>query len=140
MNHTHLPRFFVTLLFILVAGTFFVGTQRAFVPASAAFDADGLPQQADLPTTTSTTDFPALGPTPTPLPASLLPSPTDEAIFMPTPAPTATSTDQTGGDEGNIYVTDTTGIISLAILMVVVVLVGTLLGERKPRQKKESRK
>jgi hypothetical protein len=35
---------------------------------------------------------------------------------------------------------DTTGIIALAILMVVVVLVGVFLGGRNPREKEEPKK
>jgi hypothetical protein len=141
MNHSHLPRSLVILLFILVAGTFFVGTLRAFIPAQAGIVMDDLALKADLSTSTSTTGFPPPGPTPTPLPASLLPPPTDAATLMPTPPPTDIP-EPTALPTPVPYThyADTTGIIALAILLVVVVLVGTLLGERRPRQKKEPQK
>jgi hypothetical protein len=126
MNHTHLPRSLVILIFILVVGTFVAGTLRAFVTARAAIEMDDLAQRVDLPTSTLIVEFPTPGLTPTPLPASLLPPPTDSLI--PTEIPTPV--------DHTVYA-DTIGIIALAILLVVVVLIGTVLGERKPRRKKE---
>ena len=141
MNHTHLPHSLVILLFILVAGTFFVGTLLTFASAHAAIVLEDPAPKADLPTSTSVAVFPTPGPTLTPLPASLLPPPTGEAIFMPTPPPTYTPvpTAIPTPISHTVYA-DTTGIIALAILLVVVVLIGTVLGERKPRQKKEPQK
>jgi hypothetical protein len=127
MNHNHLPRLLVTLLLILVAGTFFVGTLRAFVPGHAGAEMDDLVLKADLPTMSSVAGFLAPGPTPTLLPESFLPSPTVEGTPLPAPAATSTLVDHT------VYA-DTTGIIALAILLVVVVLIGTILGERKPKK------
>jgi hypothetical protein len=127
MNHNHLPRLLVTLLLILVAGTFFVGTLRAFVPGRAGAVMDDLVLKADLPTATSVAGFSTPGPTPTLLSESLLPSPTEEEAPLPTPVATSAPVDHT------VYA-DTTGIIALAILLVVVVLVGTILGERKPKK------
>ncbi|MCX6034480.1 MAG: hypothetical protein NTV38_05830, partial [Chloroflexi bacterium] len=141
MNHTHLPRSLVILLFILVASTFFMGTLRAFVPVRAAIVLDDLAQKADLPTSTSIADFPTPGPTPTPPPPSLLPPPTDGGPFMPTPPPTYTPmpTAIPTPLSKKVYA-DTTGIIALAIFMVVVILVGVAWGGRSSWKKKEPKK
>jgi len=60
---------------------------------------------------------------------------------MPTPPPTYTPipTAVPTPISRTVYA-DTTGIIALAILMVVVVLIGVTLGERSPREKKEPKK
>jgi hypothetical protein len=117
MNHTHLPRPLVIVLFILVAGFFFVGTLRAFIPAHALSNATVTPTVTLVLKTPSTT------------PAE----PENEAL---SPTPTVTSTPQA---DNTVYA-DTTGIISLAILMVVVILVGMAWGGRRPRKKKEPTK
>jgi len=122
MNQTHLPRSLIILLFILVAATFFVGTLLTFAPAQAAIVLEDRSHRADLssidkdlsPNSTSIADFPPPGLTPTPPPVTLLPTPIDNTIYA-----------------------DTTGIIALVILMVVVVLVGLVFGGRNPRKKKE---
>jgi hypothetical protein len=141
MNQPHLPRSLIILLFILVAVTFFVGTLRTFAPALAAPGLEDMSQKADLPSTneimlTSTliANFPPPGPTWTPPPASLLPPPTVEETFMPTPAPTPTP----------ILIlekgyADTTGIIAMGILLVVAILIGMAWGGRGLRVKKGSK-
>lgn len=129
MNHTHLPRSLIILLFILVGVTFFVGTLHTFAPARAAT------VLADLaPTSTSMADFPPPGPTPTPPPASLLPPPTEDATLLQTPPPTYTP-NPTALPDYTIYA-DTTGVIALAILLVVVVLVGMAFGQHNRSRKK----
>jgi hypothetical protein len=131
MNQTHLPRSLIILLFILVAVTFFVGTLRTFASAQAATVLDDLTQKADLPTSTSIADFPTPSPTPT-----------DGGPFMPTPPPTYTpmpTAIPTPISEQE-YVADMTGIVGLAILMVVVMLVGVAWGGRSPWKKKEPKK
>ena len=125
MNQTHLPRLLIILLFILVAATFFVGTLLMFAPAQAATVLEDRSHIADLSSTdkdlpqnsTSIADFPPPGLTPTPHPVTLLEPPTDDTIYA-----------------------DTTGIIALAILMVVVVLVGLVLGGGNPLKNKEPTK
>jgi len=132
MNQSHLPRTLINLLFILVVTTFLAGVLRAFEPAQAALVLDTPTQATGLPTSTSISEFPSPGSTPTPPPASLLPPPAGEATLIPTPAPTATA--QAEGetspdlDERPLYISDMTGIIALGILMVVVVLVGVAWG------------
>ena len=133
MNRNHNPRSLVILLFILVAGTFIVGTLRTFAPARAATVLSDL-----APTSTSMADFPPPGPTSTPPPASLLPPPTGEATSEPTPPPTYTL-NPTALPDYTVYA-DTTGVIALAILLVVVVLVGMAFGQRNLRRKKETKK
>ncbi|MCX6039069.1 MAG: hypothetical protein NTW99_14535 [Chloroflexi bacterium] len=132
------------LVLALIVVTFLVGTLRTFAPAHAATVLEDLAQKADLPsadritpTSTSIADFPSLRPTPTPPPTSLLPPPTDDATSMPTPAPTLTPTATAIPTPPSA---DTTGIIALAILMVVVMLVGMAWGGRSPRMKKEPKK
>jgi hypothetical protein len=132
MNPPHFPRSLVILMFILVTCTFFVGTLRTFAPAQAAIVFETPTQQVDLPTATSTADFPTPGPTLTPPPASQLPPPTDEEALIPTPPPTYTPTPISY----TVYA-DTTGVIALAILLVVVVLVGLVLGGRSLRMNKK---
>jgi hypothetical protein len=127
MNNIHLPRSLVILLFILVIGTFIMGILRTFATARAA---TFLPNSS--PTSTSTADYSPPGPTPTPPPVSLLPPPTTEKTSEPTPAPTLTPT----LIPNNTVYADTTGIIALAILLVVVVLVGMAFGQRNRRRNK----
>lgn len=137
MNQTHLPRSLIILLFFLVAVTFFVGTLRTFAPVHAAIVLENLTQKADLPsadkiipTSTSIAYYPSLGPTPTPPPNSFLPPPTGDAIFNPTPPPTFTPMPTPIPKQEYV---DTTGIIALAILLVVVILVGLAWDGRRPR-------
>jgi len=131
MNHTHHPRSLIVLLFILVAVTFFVGTLRAFTPAHAVSNA----------TVTPTT--PLVLKTPSTTPAE---SESETPVFT----PTVTNTGQADSDENftptrtpipeQEYVADMTGIVGLAILMVVVMLVGVAWGGRSPWKKKEPKK
>jgi len=134
MNHTHPPRSLITLLFILVAVTFFVATLRTFAPAHAAPILESLAKKADVstPTSTSSSDIPNPGPTPTPPPPSLLPPPTVEETFIPTLTPTFTPIPTAIPIPASA---DTTGIIALAILMVVVMLLGMAWGGRSLRKK-----
>jgi hypothetical protein len=128
MNHPHLPRALIILLFFLVAVTFFVGTLRTFASAHAAAVLDDRAQTTGLlsadknlaPAPALTTIIPAPRQT-------LTPSPTEVATSKPTPT-AAPITEQ-------IYITDMTGIITLAILLVVVILVGVTWGGRTPRDK-----
>ena len=141
MNHTHLPRWLIILLFFVVAVTFFIGTSRTFSRAHAALVLDDMAQKANPPSedrltlnSTSIADLPSLLPTPTPSPTSLLPPPTDDATLMPTPAPTLTPTPTPIPNPGSA---DTTGIIALGLLLAVVMLVGMVWGGRSSRMKKE---
>jgi len=165
MTQSHLPRALFTLLFILVAVTFLVGILHAFVPARAVVVLDTPAQNTNLPTSTSTADFPSPGPPLTPPPASLLPPATGaatliptppltsaatslmppatpSATLIPTPASTFTDTPQAAAAESSgqvpepIYISDMTGVTALGILMVVVVLVGITWGGRNFRKKK----
>jgi hypothetical protein len=130
MNQTHLPRSLIILLFILVAVTFFVGTLRTFTPARAVSNATLTPVVTLALKT----------------PSTMLAEPENETMGS---TPTVTNTGQADGDEsfaptptlisGTVYA-DTTGIIALAILMVVVMLVGVALGARSHWGKKEQNK
>jgi len=139
-----LPRSFIILLSILIAVTFFVGSLRTFASAQAATVLDNLTYKTDrlssvrglIPTSVSS-DFPSLGPTPTPPSASLLPPAATDAPLMQTPAPTLTPT---VSPIPKTEYADTTGVIALGILMVVVVLIGIIWGERNLLQKKEPTK
>ena len=120
MNPPHQSRALILLLFILVAITFFGGTLRTFTRAYAATVLENPTSKADLPsgdnispTSTSIAVFPSPGSTPTPPPT-----------FTPTAAPTS-----------ELEYGDTTGIIYMAILLVVVILVGMASGRRSPRMK-----
>ncbi|HEX7540522.1 MAG TPA: hypothetical protein VF352_00205 [Anaerolineales bacterium] len=129
MNHTHLPRSLIILLFILVAVTFFVGTLRTFTPAHAVSNATGTPTVTLVLKTPSTT-------------------PPESESETPVSTPTATNLSQADSDENFTltpipepeYVADMTGIIGLAILMVVVMLVGVAWGGRSPWKNKEPKK
>ena len=142
MTQSHLPRALFTLLFILVGVTFLVGIMRAFVPARAVVVLDTPAQNINLPTSTSTADFPSPGPPLTPPPASLLPPATPEETLIQTSAPTVTNTPRAAVAESSeqasepIYISDMTGVTALGILMVVVVLVGITWGGRNFRKKK----
>jgi hypothetical protein len=70
MNHTHLPRSFVILLFILVAASFFFGITRAFTPAHAVSVANATPTPA-LSTTPTESETEKQSPTPTSIPEPL---------------------------------------------------------------------
>jgi len=132
MNQTHLPRLLVIVLFILVAGFFFVGTLRAFIPAQALSNATVTPMDTLALKTVSTTpaepENETLGSTPVVTNTGQAGS---EEGFTPTPNPTPI--------DKTVYA-DTTGVIALAILMVVVILVGMAWGGRRPRKKKEPTK
>jgi septal ring-binding cell division protein DamX len=131
MNHTHLPRPLVIVLFILVVGFFFIGTLRAFIPAYAVSNATVSPAATLVLNTPSATpaepENETLGSAPA---ATNTGQAGSEEGFTPTPTPTPTPIDNT------VYA-DTTGIIALATLMVVVILVGMAWGGRHPRKKKE---
>lgn len=143
MNPSRLPRTLIVLLFILVAITFLVGTLRSFASAQAAVileDASQTgPRSGDAPAPTLTPTLNILTPPPTftPLPASLLPPATPVETSMPTPEPTVTLTPTaTPSPPPKLYITDMTGIVSLGILLVVVILVGVTWGERNLRRNK----
>ena len=143
MNHPRLPRTLIVLLFILVAITFLVGTLRSFASAQAAVIFENADQTgprsgyALAPTLTLT--FNILTPTPTftALPASLLPLATPVETSMPTPTPTLTPVPTNAPPAPLVSSTDMTGIVSLGILLVVVILVGITWGESRTRRKKE---
>ena len=150
--------FLVAVTFFVGTLRTFAPAHAAIVLENLAQKADLPSADKIIPTSTSIADFPSLGPTPTPSPTSFLPPPTGDAIFMPTPPPTFTpmATPPTSflppptGDA--IFnptppptftpmatpipeqgYADTTGIIALAILLVVVILVGLAWGGRRPR-------
>ncbi|MGA2503844.1 MAG: hypothetical protein ABSG01_07105 [Anaerolineales bacterium] len=143
MNHPRLPRALIVLLFILVAGTFLVGALRSFASAQAAPVLEDTSQNGRLsgealaPTLTSSVNFLTPGPTFTALPASLLPPATPVETVMPTPAPTLTLPPTDTPVPEQEYYTDMTGIVSLGILLVVVILVGITWGGFSMRGKKE---
>jgi hypothetical protein len=143
MNHPRLPRALIVLLFILVAVTFLGGTLRSFASAQAATDLGETGQigpgtgEALAPTLTSNVSILTPAATFTALPASLLPpvTPVETAIptLTPTPEPTLAPTDAPPLPPE--YFTDMTGIISLAIVLVVVILVGITWGGSSVRRK-----
>jgi hypothetical protein len=138
MNHPHLPRALIILLFFLMVATFFVGTLRTFASAQAVVVLDDRAPTTGLLSVdknlavapTSTTMIPTPGHT-------LTPPPTKVATSMPTPASTPAPTAAPITEQ--IYVTDMTGIIALAILLVVVILVGVTLSGRTSWNKKGPR-
>ncbi|HEX7621751.1 MAG TPA: hypothetical protein VF359_11220 [Anaerolineales bacterium] len=138
MNHPHLPRALIILLFFLMVATFFVGTLRTFASAQAAAVLDDRAPTTGLLSVdknlaaapTSTTMIPTSGHT-------LTPPPTKVATSMPTPVSTPTPTAAPITEQ--IYVTDMTGIIALTILLVVVILVGVTLSGRTSWNKKGPR-
>ncbi len=136
MNHPRLPRALIILLFILLAGTFLVGTLRSFASARAATVSEAAsldsrrPGEALAPTLTSAT----LEATFTGLPALFLPPPTEVATLAPTPLPTFIPTNTPLPEPA--YISDMTGIVSLGILLVVVILVGVTWGGRGAAKKK----
>jgi hypothetical protein len=117
MNNHHLPRALVVLLFILLILTFLAGTLQAFVPVNAALQANTAAQVATLYLLPATSELS----TSSPAEESTQPAEEEEEIPSPTPDVAALTA-------------DTTGVIALAILLVVIVLVGTILGERKPHK------
>lgn len=142
MNPPRFPRALITLLFILIASTFLVGTLRFFASAQAAPILEDSTQKnsqdsrvALAPTLTVTVNFSTLEPTLAAPTASLQPSPTKAASSTPTLIPTPTPT--LIPIPPRKYFTDMTGIISLAIMLVVVILVGIIWGARSSRRKKE---
>jgi len=135
MNNTRLSRPLIIIPFILVAGTFIVGTLRSFTPAFALANATPTFTLIATPTITlvltKASTLPAepangtLSPTPT---ATGTAEAESEQVFTPTPAPLPE------------FITDMTGIITLAVLMVVVILVGVAWGGRLPHKKKTPKK
>ncbi len=145
MNHPRLPRALIILLFILVALTTLAGSLRSFASAQAADDIEGGNQNGQIsgaalaptpttpPTAKATINSPTLALTLTMPTATLLPSPTGTATLVPTPTPTLIPT--TTPVPEPVYTTDMSGIITLAIVLVVVILVGVTLGGRSVRRK-----
>ena len=129
MNHPHLPRALIILLFILVAGTTLVGSLRSFALAQAAEVIENSSQNGQSAAV-------AQAPTPTPTTKPSVNSPTRASILT-TPTSTATLTPTSTPIPEPIYVTDMTGIITLGILLVVVILVGVTWGGRRVPKKKE---
>ena len=116
MNPPHLPRSLFILFFFLVTAAFSVGTMRAFTPVHA----DSIPTITLL--VTLGTTIPHATRTVTPSGSGMetvISTPTATILDGPAPAP--------------IYFTDMTGIITLAVLMVVVILVGVVWGGRIPQ-------
>jgi hypothetical protein len=120
MNQSHFPRWLAILLFLLVAGTLFIGISQTFTRARAAFVSSDNAQEANL----SFRD---------PLPAGPSPTFTGEATGSTTPQATFTPTATPIPNPGYA---DTTGIIALGLLMVVVMLVGMLWAWRTSQKKK----
>ena len=143
MNHPRLPRAIIVLLFILVAGTFLVGSLRSFASARAetVFGDVGqigpVPGEGLAPTLTSNVNILTAAATFTALPASVLPSATPVETAVPTPAPTLAPTDTPPLPPE--YFTDMSGIISLAIVLVVVILVGISWGGSSVRRKNKGK-
>jgi hypothetical protein len=129
MNHPHLPRALIILLFILVAGTTLVGSLRSFASAQAA-------EVIENSSLNGQSAAVAQAPTPTPTTKPSINSPTRASILT-TPTPTATLAPTSTPVPEPIYVTDMTGIITLGILLVVVILVGVTWGGRRVPKKKE---
>gem|GEM_PF-1780144 len=144
MNHPRLPRSLIILLFILVAGTTLAGSLRSFASTQAADDIEGSSQNGQsaaavlaptlTPTTRSTLGSPTLAPTITAPTATLPPSPTGSATPTPTTAATLAPTSTPMPEP--VYITDMSGIITLGILVVVVILVGVTWGGRRVPRKK----
>jgi hypothetical protein len=144
MNHPRLPRALIILLFILVAGTTLAGSLRSFASAQVADDIEDSSQNgqsaaaAQAPTLTPTTrsilGSPTLAPTLTAPTATLLPSPTGTATPTPTTAATLAPTSTPIPEP--VYITDMTGIVTLGILVVVIILVGVTWGGRRVPRKK----
>jgi hypothetical protein len=125
MNQSHFPRLLISLLFILVALTFMAGILRAFSPVHAVSTANISPMVTLYINTPSA-------------------SPVESESETPFLLPTAMATNQPDSDAGSSstpipeedFLTDMTGIVSLGILMVVVILVGVAWGGRDSRKKK----
>jgi hypothetical protein len=126
MNQSHFPRSLIILLFILVSLSFIVGTLRAFTNVHAISTPMVTPAVTLGLNTPSTTPPESENETPVPSPTAIMSSQATSMSSSPsTPVPVQD------------YSTDMTGIISLGILMVVVVLVGVTWGGRDPRKKKD---
>ena len=108
----------------LIILTFLFGTLRTFTSAHASIFMDARsPILQALPATNT----PPLTPGPT-LVSTFGPSPTIEPTYTPPPVPTIAP--------GPVLLSaDTTGIIALAILMVVIMLFGLALGSRNSRRR-----
>ncbi len=115
MKPFHLPLNLTLLILTIVAVTFMVGTLRAFDTAQAA------------PVTT-----PIVQPTPTTVDQTAIPTVSEETVAtdvpeapIPTPGPPSA---------------DTTGIIALASLIVMIIIVGAWMGGGRPRKPKKAEK
>jgi len=126
MNQPHHPRLLIALLSLLVTATFFVATLRTFTNAHA------------IASITAT-------------PATITPSsPADELELEPASSTqTITGTDGAGGEAGLIPTPtqvrdprdgDTTGIIAMVVLLVTVLLVAMVAGERSAWMKEKKKK
>ena len=136
MTHNHLPRPLFILLFILVAVTFIYGVLHLLIPVRAGSinTATSTPISTSIYTDTST-GSPIASTTPSVGILDAIPNPTstDQAESLESPAltPTPKPTPEP------IYVADMTGVNSLGIVMVAVVLLGIILGGRRPPRKKD---
>jgi hypothetical protein len=136
MKPAHNSRWIAILILFLIIVTFLVGILRAFSSARAALVSDPGDSLIHLipagmnPTLTPPATYGGTSLTPGYTP-QFPPGPTD--TVMPTPAPTLTPMPLP------VPITpsaDTTGIIGLAILLVVITLVGLAWGGGGPRGKK----
>jgi hypothetical protein len=130
MNQTHLPRFLFVPLILLIVATFFIGTVRTFIPVHARSNAMVIPAVTQISKTPSTTPDKTAVTTPV---ATSMESSSGSADIDTGVTPTPT-------EEIDQGYADTTGIIALAILMVVVILVGVAWGGRKSRMNKVPKK
>jgi hypothetical protein len=127
MKSHFLPRSLVILLSILVTVTFFIGMFQSYSLARAVSNPTVLPA-TDSPTATLTsTPQPTISETPTL--GEPTAEPTHKRVWPPTPTPPPIS----------LYA-DTIHVTSLAIVLVVVILVGVIIGERNLRRKKNEPK
>ena len=134
MKSAHASRWIAILILSLIVVTFLAGTVRAFSSVQAALLSDpGDPVNSLTPPDMNPTLTPPATYDGTSLPAGPTPQlplgPTD--TLMPTPAPTLTPTPLPAPIPASA---DTTGIIALAILLVVITLVGLAWGGGGPRR------
>jgi hypothetical protein len=127
MKVSRLPRLLVFFLSIAITATFFWGIVHSFIPARAVSDptltaATSLPASPEPPAASIT---PSRSTTPSPV-ARVTETPQPEPPEEFTPTPTATPV---------IQYADTESVTALAILLVMVVLVGVVVGERNLRKK-----
>lgn len=140
MKPAHTSHWIAILILPLIVVTFLAGTLRAFSSARAALVSDpgnpvnSLTLPAMDPTLTPPATYDGTSLPPGPTPQSPL-GPTD--TLMPTPAPTLTLTPISAPIPASA---DTTGIIALAILLVVITLVGLAWGGGGPRRNKRPKK